>query len=305
MGIITRNACPVCNSATISNQLRAEDYTVSHQQFEIWECANCSLRFTQNVPDLLAVTDFYQSDNYISHTDTDKGIINKLYHLVRKTTLKRKLHLIEQTTGIQKGTLLDIGAGSGAFAHTMQQAGWGVTGLEPDAATRQRAAALYNLELQDTGALFQLPAPGFDAITLWHVLEHVHELHAYIEQIKLLLKEKGRALIAVPNYTSYDAQTYRQYWAAYDVPRHLYHFSPAAVKNLLKQHGLQLLAIKPMWFDSFYISMLSEQYKNGKNNFIKAVWTGMLSNLTALFNKERCSSVIYVIGKQGATMSDV
>jgi len=142
-----------------------------------------------------------------------------------------------------------------------------------------------------------MPIAGFDAITLWHVLEHVHELHAYIEQIKLLLKENGRVLIAVPNYTSYDAEVYRQYWAAYDVPRHLYHFSPAAIKNLLKQHGLQLLAIKPMWFDSFYISMLSEQYKNGKNNFVKAVWTGIRSNFKTIFNKERCSSVIYVIGK--------
>ena len=179
----------------------------------------------------------------------------------------------------------------------MQQAGWLVTGLEPDAATRQRAENLYGLHLQQTDTLFQLPATGFDAITLWHVLEHVHELHAYIEQIKLLLNHKGRALVAVPNYTSYDAQAYQKYWAAYDVPRHLYHFSPNAIRNLLQQHGLQLLAIKPMWFDSFYIAMLSEQYKNGKNNLVKAVWNGMLSNIKALFNKERCSSVIYVIGR--------
>ena len=297
MAIIISDRCPVCNSAAISSQLNAEDYTVSHQAFEIWQCTNCSLRFTQYAPDPLSVGNFYQSDNYISHTDTNKGIINKLYHFVRKATLKRKLHLIQQTTGIQKGTLLDIGAGTGAFVHSMQQAGWAVTGLEPDAATRQRAADLYGLDLQDTVSLFQMPIAGFDAITLWHVLEHVHELHAYIEQIKLLLKENGRVLIAVPNYTSYDAEVYRQYWAAYDVPRHLYHFSPAAIKNLLKQHGLQLLAIKPMWFDSFYISMLSEQYKNGKNNFVKAVWTGLRSNFKTIFNKERCSSVIYVIGK--------
>lgn len=297
MSSITRNECPVCNSSTISHQLSAKDYTVSQQQFEIWECTNCSLRFTQDAPDPSSVGNFYQSDNYISHTDTDKGLINKMYHFVRKTTLKRKLHLIEHTTGIKKGKLLDIGAGTGAFAYTMQAAEWDVTGLEPDAVTRQRAATLYALNLQDTTALFQLPAANFDAITMWHVLEHVHELHAYIEQIKILLKEDGRALIAVPNYTSYDAQVYQQYWAAYDVPRHLYHFSPAAVKNLLRQHGLQLLAVKPMWFDSFYISMLSEQYKNGENNLIKALWNGMISNVKTIFNKERCSSVIYIIGR--------
>jgi len=297
MGIITRNACPVCNATAISLRLGAEDHTVSHQQFEIWECAHCSLRFTQNAPDELSVGDFYQSDNYISHTDTQKGIINKLYHFVRKTTLKRKQRLIEQTTGLPKGVLLDIGAGTGAFAHIMKQAGWNTTGLEPDAGTRKRAADLYGLNLQDTSSLFQLPAATFDAITMWHVLEHVHELHAYIEQIKLLLKEKGKALIAVPNYTSYDAGAYQQYWAAYDVPRHLYHFTPAAIKNLLNQHGLQLIGIRPMWFDSFYISMLSEQYKNGKNNLVKALWNGTLSNVKAVFNKERCSSVIYIIGK--------
>ncbi len=297
MGIITRKVCPVCNSATIGNQLSAEDYSVSHQLFEIWQCSACTLRFTQNAPDLSSVAAFYQSDAYISHTDTDKGIINKLYHFVRKTTLKRKLRLIEKTTGIQKGNLLDIGAGTGAFAHTAQFAGWQVTGLEPDTATRQRAADLYGIALQNTEALFQLQQESFDTITMWHVLEHVHELHAYIEQIKLLLKKNGRALIAMPNYTSYDAEAYKQYWAAYDVPRHLYHFSPASVKKLLEQHGLRLLAVKPMWYDSFYISMLSQQYKNGRNNLVKAVLTGILSNLAALFKRERCSSLIYIIGK--------
>lgn len=296
MGVITINACPVCASANTSHQLTAEDYTVSHTTFEIWQCNNCTLRFTQGVPDAASVGDYYQSDNYISHTDTAEGIVNKLYHFVRKTTLKRKLHLVRQTTGVQKGSVLDIGAGTGAFAQTMLQAGWAITGLEPDAGTRERAQTLHGLQLQDTAALFQLPLQSFDAITMWHVLEHVHELHAYIEQIKLLLKEKGRALIAVPNYTSHDAGVYGRYWAAYDVPRHLYHFSPASVKNLLAQHGLQLLAIKPMWYDSFYISMLSQQYKTGKPNMPAAVWNGFVSNLNALFNRERCSSVIYVIG---------
>ncbi|MEP7278984.1 MAG: class I SAM-dependent methyltransferase [Bacteroidota bacterium] len=297
MGSISRTACPVCGSATIERQLQAEDYTVSHLHFEIWQCENCQLRFTQQSPDAVSAGDFYQSDNYISHTDTNKGLVNKLYHFVRRTTLLSKLRLIKKTVGIQKGSLLDIGAGTGAFVHAAQEGGWVVTGLEPDAAARQRSADLYRLALRDTDALFQLPAAGFDAITLWHVLEHVHELHACMEQLKLLLKTNGRMLVAVPNYTSYDAGVYGKYWAAYDVPRHLYHFSPQAIKSLLQLHGLRLLAIKPMWYDSFYISMLSEQYKNGKNNFIKAVLNGLLSNCTALFNRERCSSVIYIIGK--------
>ncbi|MFT3936219.1 MAG: class I SAM-dependent methyltransferase [Chitinophagaceae bacterium] len=297
MNTIHHTHCPVCSSSSISRQLSAKDYTVSQQQFEIWQCASCSLQFTQDGPDAAAAGNFYQSDNYISHTDTNKGFINKLYHFVRKRTLKKKLQLIESATGVKKGSLLDIGAGTGAFVHTAVDAGWTVAGLEPDEATRQRAASLYNVELKDTATLFRLQTVQFDAVTMWHVLEHVHELHAYIEQIKLLLKENGRALIAVPNYTSYDARVYEQYWAAYDVPRHLYHFSPAAINVLLKQHGLRLLTIKPMWFDSFYIAMLSEQYKNGKSNLLKAVWNGLVSNYKAMLNKERCSSVIYIIGK--------
>jgi SAM-dependent methyltransferase len=297
MGTIAFKACPVCASASIGKKLAAEDYTVSHQSFDIWQCAQCTLRFTQNIPDLLSVAAFYQSDAYISHTDTSEGFINRLYHAVRKRTLQRKLQLVEKATGIQKGSLLDIGAGTGAFVNTAQLNGWETTGLEPDDNTRQRAAVLYGLTLQNADSLFQLPAGGFDAITLWHVLEHVHDLHGYMEQIKNLLKKNGRALIAVPNYTSYDASVYQQYWAAYDVPRHLYHFSPTAIEKLLQLHGLQLLQVKPMWYDSFYISMLSEQYKNGKGNLVKAVWMGLCSNIAGLLNRRRCSSLIYIIGK--------
>ncbi len=132
---------------------------------------------------------------------------------------------------------------------------------------------------------------------MWHVLEHVHQLHEYVEQLKNLLAENGRLLVAVPNFTAYDASHYREHWAAYDTPRHLYHFSPASMKQLMQQHGLEVMQTKPMWFDSFYVSMLSEQYKNGKGNIIKAFLIGLVSNVKALFDKEKCSSVIYVIKK--------
>lgn len=297
MGSITISKCPVCQSATVYKKLEAKDYTVSKQVFAIWECAGCTLRFTQDIPDEGSVGSYYQSDEYISHTDTREGLVNRLYHVVRRKTLKKKLRLIQRASGVQRGNLLDIGAGTGAFLHTAQQAGWQTTGLEPDEATRKRALDSHQQTLQNTDALFRLPANSFDAITLWHVLEHVHELHAYMDQIKMLLKKNGRALIAVPNYTARDAEIYGPYWAAYDVPRHLYHFSPAAVINLVQQHGLELHAIKPMWYDSFYISMLSEKYKTGKSHFFRAMVYGLFSNLNALFNKRRCSSVIYIIGK--------
>jgi 2-polyprenyl-3-methyl-5-hydroxy-6-metoxy-1,4-benzoquinol methylase len=247
------------------------------------------------VPDAASAGSYYQSDNYISHTNTNKGIVNKLYHFVRKRTLRKKRQMLQKKTGLQRGSLLDIGAGTGAFANIMQGAGWNTTGLEPDEKTRLRAADLFNIQLLDSPSFFQLPAAGYDAITMWHVLEHVHELHRYIDQIKILLKEEGRVFIAVPNYTSYDAEIYQEYWAAYDVPRHLYHFSAASMERLLQQHGLQLIAIRPMWYDSFYISMLSEKYKGG--GIFKAAWTGFISNCIAVFNPRRCSSLIYIAGK--------
>jgi 2-polyprenyl-3-methyl-5-hydroxy-6-metoxy-1,4-benzoquinol methylase len=289
--------CPSCYSHHITKKLTATDHTVSHESFEIWHCDDCSIRFTRDVPDQQAIGRYYQSQDYISHTDTNKGIVNRLYRLVRHITLRGKRNLIGSYTGVSKGNLLDVGAGTGAFASTMQQWGWKVTALEPDEAARNKAAELWSLELDDPSKLFDLEAGRFDAITLWHVLEHVHTLHEYLEQLTKLLKPGGRLFIAVPNYTCYDAQMYKEFWAAYDVPRHLYHFSPAAMSLLLQKHGLHIKAIKPMWFDSFYVSLLSEKYKSGHSNLIKGFWNGAVSNMKALSDKKKASSLIYIISK--------
>lgn len=295
---ITYTYCPACGAANCQNVLAAKDYTVSKQVFEIWHCASCSLRFTQNAPAADAVGAYYKSENYVSHTDTKEGFINQLYHRVRKITLQQKCKLIKKQTGLITGVLLDVGAGTGAFAASMQQAGWQVKGLEPDAATRKRAMDLHGITLDAAPALYHLPANTYDAITLWHVLEHVHDLKAYLQQLSQVLKPAGVLFIAVPNYTSHDAEVYKEYWAAYDVPRHLYHFSPASVRQLVQLFGMEVKAVKPMWFDSFYIAMLSEQYQNNKPGLIKALFTGLVSNIKTLFNNERCSSVIYIIRKK-------
>ena len=274
--------------------LSAEDYTVSHQRFDIWECKNCTLRFTQNVPGQAEIGPYYQSENYISHSNTREGFINRLYHQVRKRTLNQKRKLVEKQTSKTSGSILDVGCGTGAFLHTMDTAGWRTTGVEPDESARKKALELYELQLSDPQELFRLPAAGFDAITMWHVLEHVHELHAYIRKIKELLKPAGKLFIAVPNYTSYDQQMYKEFWAAYDVPRHLYHFSPRCMNILLSTYGLQVTKIKPMWYDSFYVSMLSERYQTGKPHYLRAITRGLVSNLKAVFHNDLCSSVIYV-----------
>lgn len=296
-GRIHYNSCPVCGSVNISIVLQVKDYTVSGEIFPVAECAECSLRFTQDVPDANTITPYYKSEDYISHTDTTKGFINRLYHTVRKRTIIQKRKLIENITGKRAGKLLDVGSGTGAFLNEMKQQSWDATGLEPDTDARAAAKKVYNLDLEDTNLFYQLHPGRFDAITLWHVLEHVHDLSKYVQQLKTLLNENGKLFIAVPNYTSKDAAFYKEYWAAYDVPRHLYHFSPNSMKRLMEKNGLKILQYKPMWYDSFYISLLSSKYKNGKSNWLAALGNGIQSNCAALMDNKKCSSVIYVIGK--------
>ncbi|MFT3980932.1 MAG: class I SAM-dependent methyltransferase [Ferruginibacter sp.] len=290
--------CPVCESKNLQLFLHAKDYTVSQESFSLIQCNNCGFVFTQDIAPQEEIGRYYQSQDYISHSDTKQGMINKLYHRVRKITLAGKRKLVSVETGLTKGSLLDVGCGTGAFLHEMKQAGWSITGLEPDDTAREKALELYNIQAKPSHELFNLEPAGFDAITMWHVLEHVHQLNEYVAQLDKLLKPGGRLFIAVPNYTSGDAAHYKESWAAYDVPRHLYHFSPKSMQVLMQRHGLQVKKVKPMWFDSFYVSMLSEQYKNGKGNMIGAVWNGFISNAKALFNKERCSSLIYIVSKQ-------
>lgn len=289
--------CPVCKSSSVAPALTATDFTVSQASFAIWECGECSLRFTQDVPAADGIGKYYQSENYISHSNTQKGFVNRLYHSIRKITLAQKRGWIKSATGLSTGSLLDVGAGTGAFAAYMRAAGWQVTALEPDETARRVAKETNGINLLPSEQLFQLPAETYDAICLWHVLEHVHTLHEYIAQFKKNLTPNGRLFIAVPNYTSGDAAYYQSHWAAYDVPRHLYHFSPNSMRRLIKQHGLVLQKIQPMWFDSFYVSMLSEKYKTGQSSLVKGGWHGLQSNLKALLQKERCSSLVYVIGK--------
>lgn len=293
--MISYQTCPVCESSGIQQALRAKDHTVSSETFSIWQCANCSLRFTQNVPGPGDIGKYYKSDEYISHSETSRGIVNWLYLRVRKFTLSSKRNFIEDETRVKKGSVLDIGAGAGAFVHYMKTNGWSVEGVEPDAQAIKRAKDQYDIRLKPSAELFGCKQSSFDAVTMWHVLEHVHDLHDYIRHIKNICRPGGKIFIAVPNYTSFDADRYGPAWAAYDVPRHLYHFSPASMLELMKRHGCIIEKMQPMWFDSFYVSLLSEKYKTGRSNLFRGFWNGFRSNVKALSNKRRASSIIYVI----------
>lgn len=286
------NECPVCKGKAAASFLKVTDFSASKKTFEVWACPDCTVCFTQDAPSQDEIGPYYQFEDYISHTDTQKGLVNRLYHFVRGITLNSKKSIVQKATGLKNGSLLDIGSGTGAFINKMQQSGWQVTGLEPDETARKKCLDNHGITAQLPEELFNLPAQSFDVITMWHVLEHVHQLQEYIQQIKTLLKPGGVLIIAVPNYTAHDALVYQQYWAAWDVPRHLYHFSPKAMNTLLVGHGLAIHKIKPMWFDSFYVSMLSEKYRKG--NIVRAMFTGLSSNMKALFDKKKCSSVIYI-----------
>lgn len=290
--------CPACGSHQTRHVLDAKDHTVSGERFPIHECEACKLRFTYPVPDAAHIGRYYQSEDYISHTDTHAGLINKLYHTIRKIALVQKRKWILRAIGIRTGNILDIGCGTGHFLHEMKKAGWRVTGLEPDERARALALSRSQITALPPEELFRLPSGSFDAITLWHVMEHVHELHPYLSEIKRLLHPKGKLFIAVPNYASKDQQFFGPDWAAYDVPRHLYHFSAPAMKKLTESHGLRLCNLKAMPFDGFYISLLSEKYKYGVNHYIGGTITGLKSWFHGRQNPSEASSILYILEHQ-------
>lgn len=293
MSSIHYQQCPLCGSEKISKKLTAKDHTVSHETFDIWECATCSGRFTQDVPALNDIGRYYQSAEYISHSETREGLINRLYHSVRKITMRSKQNWVKTAAGVKTGKLLDIGSGTGAFLAHMKQLGWDVTGLEPDATARENALKHHKIESRSIEDLFQLEPAQYDCITMWHVLEHVHDLHGYLDQIHTLLKPGGALLVAVPNYKSTDARIYGSHWAAYDVPRHLYHFSPVAMDMLMQQHRFNIVTKHPMVFDAFYVSLLSEKYKTGKSGLLAGGFRGLRSYWKAWRHVDKCSSIVY------------
>lgn len=290
-------SCPICGNMNTSFAFSVKDYSITKEVFDLQKCISCNYLYTSPAPDINAIARYYASDVYISHTDSKKGVIDKLYQLVRKRTIAGKRKLIASFINRSNGAILDYGCGTGAFLHEMKVNGWEVGGIEPDAGARAKAEQIIGAPIGVPSNLSSFPDATYDVITMWHVLEHVHDLHGAIYQLKRVLKPEGKIFVAVPNHESYDANFYGSFWAAYDVPRHLHHFSPFAMKNLMEKNGLKIIAKKGMWFDSFYVSMLSEKYKAGRINYFKALCSGLVSNLVAFFKVEKCSSLIYVISK--------
>jgi predicted SAM-dependent methyltransferase len=250
---------------------------------------------TQDFPAENEMGRYYDTPEYISHSDTQKGVVNYLYHIVRKLALCSKAALVKKTSGKQTGTLLDIGAGTGYFLNRIKADGWTITGVEKSASARQYAEKKFGIAFHDPEYLSQLPARSQDVISLWHVLEHLEKLNETIQLIYKLLKDDGAAIIALPNKNSIDALYYKENWAAYDVPRHLWHFSPDIMKMLAGKHGFRIAEMKPMYFDVFYIAMLSE--KNRQSSPLTGLLKGFIFFLRSLAEVETCSSIIYILKK--------
>ena len=283
--------CPGCSSTQNSSYLSVKDHFLSKEKFDLMLCEQCDLLFTHPRPDVLSIGNYYKSEDYVSHSSTKKGLVNQIYNLVRSHTLNKKIKLIASLTNGKN--LLDIGAGTGHFLSKAKLSGFQVTGLEPDNDARKMAATLNNVDLLPIEELSNILPASKDIVTMWHVLEHVYNLTDDLTSISTLVKENGVFIIAVPNYTSYDAQYYKADWAAYDVPRHLYHFSPKSIIHLVEKFGFTHEQTLPMKFDSYYVSMLSEKYKGG--NLLNAIKTGFVSNAKA--KSDRWSSQIYVFRK--------
>lgn len=282
---------------SIKNQnnsyLRVKDYSLSGEEFQLIENSEYGFLETTPQPSSDKLPEYYKSEDYISHTDSQRNLFEKVYHTVRKISLKKKLGLINSYSKETKN-LLDIGCGTGDFLQTAQQNNWMVSGIEPNEQARSIANKKTNDSVFETEQLLKFEDHSFDVITLWHVLEHLPNLEDHVTIFKKLLKPNGTLIIAVPNYNSFDAKHYKNFWAALDVPRHLWHFNKASISKLVGKQSMQVVNIKPMLFDAFYVSMLSEKYKTGKMNPIKGVWIGLLSNLKSITTKE-ASSLIYIV----------
>lgn len=275
---------------------KVKDHSVSGEEFKLLYNKEFDFLETFPQPSLEQLPKYYKSDDYISHTDSQRNLFENVYHLVRKVSLKRKLKLINSYSSEEK-KLLDVGSGTGDFLQIAQKNKWAVSGIEPNEKARTIANTKTNNSVFEVSHLLKFKKQSFNVITLWHVLEHLPKLDEHISILRSLLKPEGTLIIAVPNYNSYDAKYYKEFWAGYDVPRHLWHFSQSSVSKLVEKEKMKVVKALPMKFDSYYVSLLSEKYKSGWMNIFNAFRVGWLSNFKAKHSSDY-SSLIYCIKNQ-------
>lgn len=285
--------CPLCGAGKTNHYLSCSDHLVSGETYELYKCGVCGFVFTQDPPDEQAMGRYYASDDYVSHSDTKAGAINQLYSLVRNVMLFRKLKIISAASGIKKGSILDIGCGTGYFAAKMKTHGWDVTGIEPDRKAREFGTRQFRLNILEPDKISSLPGGSYDVVTMWHSLEHSHHLFNYSKEILRLLKPEGLLILALPNGGSYDAIHFGDSWAAYDVPRHLWHFTPETLELFASKTGFKVTGVNTLPFDVFYISLLSEKHRNNKLFLFTGLVKGSFFAIRSVFNYRKSSSLVY------------
>jgi len=291
------NSCPLCNSNNIVDFLRAEDHLLTSEVFALSKCQACGFVFTQEIPQVDEIGKYYQSQDYVSHSDTQKGMMNKLYHLGRWYMLRKKYGMVKRATNGKK--LLDIGSGTGYFPGYMKKKGYKITGVEIDPEAREFARGEFGVNVFSPEDFLNNKIPGiFDVITLWHVLEHLDNFDLYMEKMLDQLEPGGALVIALPNCNAFDARHYKEYWAGYDVPRHLWHFTPSTLQKLSENHGMEIKMMKRLMLDPFYNSMLSEKYKGNRLYIISGMIYGKLAYIESLFNIKKSSSVVYFLSRK-------
>ncbi len=296
--MIRHNQCPLCHSGSINPYLSCTDHLVSGEAYELFRCETCGFIFTQDHPDEKMIGKYYDSEDYASHSDTKPGLMNCLYSAARNIMLHKKLKITENTSLLKKGRILDIGCGTGYFAAKMKENGWIVTGIEPAGKARETAIKRFGLDIVEPEMISSLTGGSFDVITMWHSLEHLHDPHNYSREILRLLKQDGVLISALPNCGSYDARHYGGSWAAYDVPRHLWHFTPETFSLFAEKTGFKITGIKPLPLDVFYISMLSEKNKQRRLYLLTGLIKGLLFAVKATFNSGKSSSLIYILRRK-------
>lgn len=289
--------CPLCRSGAVARYKATQDYSVSGETFWLWDCRDCGLRFTVPAPPPDRIGAYYQSAGYISHSDTREGFINKVYHIARDYMLGQKRRMVEAVASSRR--LLDIGCGTGYFLGHLKAHGFETVGVEADENARAYARERFGLEVHPPGVLEdgQIGGP-FSVITLWHVLEHIHDPNLYLDRAADLLPQGGILLIAVPNCTAFDAQWYDTFWAGYDVPRHLWHFRPDTLIRLVSAHGFALARQKSLPLDPYYVALLSEKYKrSGVLGMVRAAAVAVWSSIKSIININKSSSIVYIFKK--------
>jgi 2-polyprenyl-3-methyl-5-hydroxy-6-metoxy-1,4-benzoquinol methylase len=230
------------------------------------------------------LTKYYEFEDYISHKENSISLVDIIYDLVKSLMFNTKLKILKSNQPDIK-SVLDYGCGTGEFASYLSKKGIRSSGVEPTKKAfdqANKAGVKLHKDLNKVEGTF-------DAITLFHVLEHVEDYIKVLKDLKAKLNPGGLLVIAVPNYKSYDACYYKEKWAAWDVPRHLWHFKRQDFSSIAELLNLKLVHVKPMRFDAYYISMISESYKG--NHKLKGVYRGWKSNRKAKKTGEYSSNI--------------